>query len=90
MKKMNAVVCSKYGPPEILQFEEIETPTPNDNQVLVKVHAASVNAYYWHFAGRQTILNPLDGRWVTETQKSCARLHRDLPLVLLPLFSLAR
>ena len=41
---MRAAVCVKYGGPEGLQLQEVETPTPNDNQVLVKVCAASLNA----------------------------------------------
>jgi NADPH:quinone reductase-like Zn-dependent oxidoreductase len=41
---MKAIVCTKYGPPlDILQLKEVDKPTPNDHQVLVKVHAASIN-----------------------------------------------
>src|SRR5438552_17637182 len=40
---MKAVVHCEYGGPEVLKFEDIEKPVPNDNQLLVKVRAASVN-----------------------------------------------
>jgi NADPH:quinone reductase-like Zn-dependent oxidoreductase len=41
---MKAIVYRKYGSPDVLQMEEVEKPAPDENQVLVKVHAASINA----------------------------------------------
>jgi NADPH:quinone reductase-like Zn-dependent oxidoreductase len=45
---MKAIVCHSYGSPDVLELAEIDTPVPEDGQVLIRVHAASVNPLDWH------------------------------------------
>jgi NADPH:quinone reductase-like Zn-dependent oxidoreductase len=44
---MKAIVYTRYGSPSNLHLTEVEKPVPGDNQILIKVHAASVNSYDW-------------------------------------------
>jgi NADPH:quinone reductase-like Zn-dependent oxidoreductase len=58
---MKAIVYTKYGSPGVLHLKEIDKPTPETDEVLVRVHAASVNAYDWHLLRADPFLVRLMG-----------------------------
>ncbi len=45
---MKAIVQDEYGAPDVLELQEVDKPVVNDDDVLVRVHAASVNPADWH------------------------------------------
>jgi NADPH:quinone reductase-like Zn-dependent oxidoreductase len=47
--KMKAIVYREFGSPDVLRLEDVDKPVPNDNQLLIKVRALSVNPLDWHF-----------------------------------------
>jgi NADPH:quinone reductase-like Zn-dependent oxidoreductase len=58
---MKAIRFARYGSPDVVQLTEVERPAPKDGEVLVKVHAASVNAYDWHFMRGSPMLVRVSG-----------------------------
>ncbi|MBN1551193.1 NAD(P)-dependent alcohol dehydrogenase [bacterium] len=67
---MKAIVHTKYGPPDVLQLKDVERPVPLDDEVLVEVCAASVNAYDWHFLTADVFLIRLMGKGLLKPQKT--------------------
>ena len=73
---MKAIVYTEYGSPDVLQFKDVEKPTPKDDEVLIKVHAASVNAYDWHFLTADIFLIRLMGGGLLKPKNT--RLGADI------------
>src|SRR5947209_20227184 len=53
---MKAIQYTHYGSPDVLQLKEVEKPVPKDGELLVKVHASSVNAYDRHLMRSKPLL----------------------------------
>lgn len=62
VNKMKAVLRNRYGPPEVLEVAAIDRPVPDDDQVLVRIQAASLNRADWYaIAGRPVLGRPMMG-----------------------------
>lgn len=59
--KMKAVVYDAYGTPDVLRMEEVNIPEPGQHEVLIRVHAASVNAWDWDLLRGKPFLARLGG-----------------------------
>ncbi len=57
---MKAIAITKYGSPDVLELQNVEKPTPKDNQVLVNVHTAAANAADWHMIRGAPVIMRLD------------------------------
>ena len=73
---MKAIVYTEYGPPDVLNLEEVQKPTPGDDEVLVKVHAASANAADWHLMRADPFLVRVMGFGLLKPKKG--RLGADI------------
>jgi NADPH:quinone reductase-like Zn-dependent oxidoreductase len=73
---MKAIVYTKYGSPDVLQLKDVEKPTPKDDEVLIKIRAASVNAYDWHFLTADIFLIRLMGGGLLKPKNT--RLGADI------------
>ena len=58
---MKAIVYTKYGSADVIQIKDVEKPAPKGNEILVKVMAASANAYDWHFLSADIFLIRITG-----------------------------
>ena len=56
---MKAIVFRTYGSPDVLELKEVEKPTPKDDEVLVRVHAASINDWDWEALHGSPFVNRL-------------------------------
>lgn len=59
---MQAVVYSRYGSPDVLQFQELPTPQPGDNEILIRIHATTVTAGDWRI---RSLTMPRGFGWIS-------------------------
>jgi NADPH:quinone reductase-like Zn-dependent oxidoreductase len=56
---MKAIVFTRYGPPDGLELKDVPKPTPKDNEVLIRIHASSINSWDWEFLNGIPLINRL-------------------------------
>ena len=66
---MKAFVYEKYGLPDVLELKDVDNPTALDDEILVEIHAASVNAYDWHLLTADVFLIRLMGGGLLRPKK---------------------
>jgi len=86
--RMKAIVYDRYGPPEVLELHEVAKPVVGDDGVLIRVRAASVNPYEWHymrgepyFARLQMGLRPKTGRLGVDVAGTVEAVGRAVTLL---------
>jgi NADPH:quinone reductase-like Zn-dependent oxidoreductase len=67
---LRAVVYQEYGTPDVLHLKNIKKPIPEDDEVLIEIHAASVNAYDWHFLTADVFLIRFMGGGILKPKKN--------------------
>ena len=56
---MKAIVFTQYGPPDGLELTEVPKPTPKDDELIIRVHASSINSWDWEFLNGIPFINRL-------------------------------
>jgi len=85
---MKAILHTRYGSPDLLEFKEVEKPAPKENQVLIKVRAASINAIEYRTMRAKPFFirlmgggfqRPKDPRFGTDVAGQVEALLRNMP-----------
>lgn len=66
---MKAIICAKYGLPDVFELKEVEKPVPNENEILIKIHTASINAYDWRLMKAEPFMVRFMGGGVLKPKK---------------------
>ncbi len=66
---MKAIICPRYGSPDVLQLQEVTKPAPHDDEVLIRVHAASINSRDWRYMRSNPFFIRLKGGFLQPKNK---------------------